>query len=278
MMRLFNAWLGSLGDHLSSGRRSADRVVVPVPESYASEEEEVDVFSPGVISTINDILAIFETGRVLSTAAYASLGVLADGAGFSYGIHQSTDKSGTLDAILLRYIDLGGSKSDGVSALLDRMVTNQTVGLPPIAYRESWPQWAKDAAHLLESLGADPIMRAAQDQIFDEQYWRPAVAQCASMCLELPLSYLVVYDTCVQSGQSGVARIRRLFGPVPPSSGGDEREWTKAYVKARRGWLASYPNAAVQRSVYRMDAVQAIIDDDNWTLEPPLTVRGIKVR
>jgi len=57
---------------------------------------------------IDSIISIFETGRVPTPAAYATCAVLKDGAGISYGKHQCTDKSGSLDLVCKRYIDLRG--------------------------------------------------------------------------------------------------------------------------------------------------------------------------
>lgn len=233
--------------------------------------------SPEQYTAIQNILSVFETGRVRSDAAYSTVAVLADGAGFSYGIHQSTDRSDTLDAVLLRYADLGGARAAEARDLLARLAADESTTLEP-GRESTWPRWARDAVTFLRELGADGVMRRAQDAVFEELYWAPAESQARAMGLGLALSYLVVYDTCVQSGPGGVARIRRMFGPLPPASGGDEREWTQAYVRARRSWLASYPNPVVQRTVYRMDAVQALIDAGNWDLRSPLVVRGQTIR
>jgi len=43
---------------------------------------------------IDCIISIFETGRVPTAAAYATCTILPDGAGISYGKHQSTDRAG----------------------------------------------------------------------------------------------------------------------------------------------------------------------------------------
>jgi hypothetical protein len=53
------------------------------------------------------IVHIFETGRPFGD--YAACVVLDDGAGISYGISQFTHRSGSLGAVVERYIKLGGS-------------------------------------------------------------------------------------------------------------------------------------------------------------------------
>ncbi len=115
-------------------------------------------------------------------------------------------------------------------------------------------------------------MRKAQDSIFDERYWVPATGHANSMGLVLPLSWAVIYDTCIQSGPDGVARIRRLFPEAPPIRGGKEEAWTRAYVAAREAWLGSHSNPSVRRSAARMRTFRNLIDEGNWQLETPLQV------
>ena len=94
------------------------------------------------------------------------------------------------------------------------------------------------------------------------------------MGLELPLSWAVVYDTCIHSGPSGVRKIRKLFKEVPPNRGGKETDWTEAYVAARKQWLSSFSNPVVQKTTYRMEVFEDLIFDDNWFLETPFTIGG----
>lgn len=222
--------------------------------------------------TIDRMLAVVETGKLPTPDAYGTATVLADGAGISYGLHQGTDRGGTLDAIVMRYLDLGGAFAEQFRAYLPRLAANETAALDPKAL----PRWCSDLMELLgRAARQDALMRRAQDEVFRERYALPAESQAASMGLSFPLSIAVVYDTCVQSGSDGVARIRSRFPEVPPARGGDERAWTAAYVRARRAWLAGYSSGnaghdeAVHRSVYRMDWFQAVIAAGNWRLCAP---------
>jgi chitosanase len=56
-----------------------------------------------------------------------------------------------------------------------------------------------------------------------------------------------------------------------------EKEWTKAYIKTRRKWLAENSNPILHGTVYRMDAFQRLIDQGYWGLELPLVVRGVEI-
>lgn len=255
-----------------------------MPEAVASEVSdpvvvtEIAAKAPGEKSMITDeqkatiqsILSVFETGK--PEGDYGAAVILADGAGISYGKHQATDAGGNLDRIVLRYMDLGGVHADALRPYLARLERNETAQYRRV---EDAPTWVGDLVDLLQLLGrSDAMMQLAQDQIFDEEYWAPCVAQCDAMGLRLPLAWAVVYDTCIHSGPKGVARIRKLFPEAPPSGGGDERAWARAYVRARRNWLASYgePGNIVRGTVVRMDALKGIMDAENWELERPIVI------
>lgn len=223
------------------------------------------------------ILSVFETGK--PEGDYTTTTVLQDGAGITYGKHQAIDRSGTLDAIVMRYIDLGGGiHGTALSSFLPRLASNDTTKLDP-TNKLTWPLWATDLIALLQTAGSDPVMQRAQDQVFEELYWNPCFNQCVAMKLIYPLSWCAIYDTCVQSGPSGVANIRKRFPESPPSGGGDEKVWAKAYLTARRKWLAEFHNpdhperdATVRSTIYRMDALLALVAAGNWNLTTPIQI------
>ena len=91
------------------------------------------------------------------------------------------------------------------------------------------------------------------------------------------LSLLVIYDTCIQSGPAAVSRMRNMFSEACPANGGDEKAWTKAYIRARQNWLLAFPNPLVQASSYRTKALMEIADAGNWDLKLPMVVRKVKI-
>jgi len=214
------------------------------------------------------LLSVFETGK--PTGDYSAAVVLPDGAGISYGKHQATDKGGNLDGIVMRYIDLKGKYSGEFEKYFPALEANDSASVDP----NSLPEWTVSLLDLLKKAGTDPVMHRAQDQIFDEEYWQPCVAQCTQMWLKEALSWAIVYDTCIHSGPGGVARIRRRFSEMPPSRGGDEKKWAKAYVNARRDWLANYKDEGhiVRRTVVRMDVFLDLIAKKNWSLNTPIQI------
>lgn len=219
---------------------------------------------------VQAILSTFETGN--PAGDYAAVAVLADGAGISYGKHQATDAGGNLDRILLSYLDAGGLFAGPLAPYVQRLADNETAYIDPAG---PFPAWMDELMQLLRvAAKSDPLMQEVQDRVFDSEYWNPAVEQARGMKLRHPLSMAAVYDTANQSGFTGVgslARIRLRFREVPPSRGGDEKAWTRAYLNARNAWLRSQRNERVRRSVVRVLELQHLCDVENWELETPFT-------
>ena len=222
---------------------------------------------------IDSVLSIFETGRVPSPDSYSTCSVLSDGAGISYGKHQSTDKSGSLDKIVDLYILKEGVFAESLKPFTSKLYSNETAKLDP----KNISPWAYDLIKILKEAGKDPIMQESQDTIFNSYYWIPALGHASNIGLKTALGHLIVYDTCIHSGSGGVATIRARFPEASPANGGDEKLWVKAYIAARRTWLAGNSNPIVQKTVYRTDSLMEIAKNNNWDLITPLTVRGVKI-
>jgi hypothetical protein len=235
---------------------------------------------------IDNILAVIETGRLPSPAAYGTVAVLRDGAGFSLGLHQATDGADSADEVITEYIALGGIHSKVFEAYLPRFEADESRALGPDP--KTWPLWAKAFADLFRNSADDQYMRLAQDRVFERRYWAPAMTLGIQLGLVRPLSYLVLYDAMVQSGPGGVARVRRRFSERPPSYYGNapdlarESAWTSAFLYARHDWLCNFDNgdpghsAAVRRSSYRTSEIIAACLP-NPALASPIIFRGVKV-
>ena len=235
-----------------------------MPISYTASQKHV----------IDCVLSIFETGRVPTAASYSTCTILKDGAGISYGKHQCTDKAGSLDLVVKKYIELGGAHAAALQAFLPHLAANKSTLENP-----SGPYTAEttNLINLLKTAGQDAKMHEAQDFVFDQNYFMPAVNHANNAGLTKALSLLVCYDTCIHSGPGGVTMIRNKFAAKSPANGGSEEEWVKAYINARRAWLASNANPLVQKTVYRMDALMEIVNAGNWDLKTPLKVRGVNI-
>jgi chitosanase len=131
--------------------------------------------------------------------------------------------------------------------------------------------------NLLKTAGSDPKMHQAQEEVFDRDYFQPAVNHANQIGLTKALSLAVVYDTCIHSGPGGVTMIRNRFAEKSPANGGGEEAWVRAYISARRAWLAGNANPLVQKTVYRMDALMELVNAGNWDLKTPFKLRGVVV-
>lgn len=231
-------------------------------------------YTPDQKRAIDCVLAVFETGRVPTSASYATCTILADGAGISYGKHQCTDKAGSLDLVVKEYVKKAGKHAKELEACLPLLTSNASTKVPP---KGPWGPEVTGLVALLKTAGADPIMHQAQDEVFDANYFLPALNHAKDIGLTTALGLLVIYDTCIHSGPGRVSTHRAAFPEKSPKNGGDEKAWIKAYLNARRAWLAASSNALVQKTVYRQDAILELIKADNWDLKFPFTVRGVKV-
>lgn len=223
---------------------------------------------------IDSVLSIFETGRIPSPSSYSTCAILADGAGISYGKHQSTDRSGSLDRVVRTYIRMGGRLSNELAAFLPILSSNASTRVPP---KGPWGNEVTQLVRLLSEAGSDPIMWRAQDEVFDEDYFQPALNHAASAGVSTALGVLAIYDTCIHSGPGRVATHRAAFPEASPRNGGDEKVWVKAYLRARKDWLLRSKNSLVRKTVYRPDAMLQLATNGNWSLVLPVTVRGVKI-
>jgi chitosanase len=231
-------------------------------------------YTPAQRHAINCIISVFETGRVPNPSAYATCTILPDGAGISYGMHQSTDRAGSLDNIVKRYIELGGVHAAALQAHLPYFASNKSATEPP---KGPWSAETQSVVNLLKTAGADPIMHRAQEEVFDRDYFQPAVNHANSAGVTKALSLAVIYDTCIHSGPGGVTMVRNMFAAKSPANGGDEATWVKAYLNARRNWLATHKMTILHGTVYRMDALMTLVNEGNWDLKMPFKCRGVTV-
>ncbi len=224
-------------------------------------------FDPVKRHVIESIVSVFETGDPVGD--YSAAVILPDGAGISYGRHQATDKSGSLDAIVRRYIDQGGQLADSLAGFLPDLAADRTAAETP----EDPSPAAADLLELLRAAGKDPVMREAQDHVFAEEYWEPAARQATELELVEPLSWLSLYDLCIQSGPRRLSRLRKGFWQLPPSKGGSERPWAAALNRGRSNWLRDpKQREIVQRSAVRVDVLIHLGSTGQWALDTPVFI------
>lgn len=210
------------------------------------------------------IVHIFETSKPFGD--YSAVAVLDDGAGISYGINQFTHKSGSLAAVLERFLELGGEWSNAIHKSW-ASITNRR----DIANVSADRNLKADLA----GIGNNPLMQQAQREIAFELYLKPALDACEGSDFTLPLSLAVIYDS-MNHGSWEKIRDRVQFAlPASIKPEEFEKEWIHEYVQKRDAWLESVPR--LRKTHYRTDFFIAQIARGNWHLDLPLNVHGFKL-
>lgn len=209
------------------------------------------------------IINIFETGEVRGHYGMVTL-LPGDTGRLTYGRAQTTLGSGNLHLLIARYCATVGA----------RFGARLRAWLPALAARSTAPDGDTKLHNLLRACADDPVMRDVQDAFFDEVYWEPAMRAANRMGIRSPLGVAVVYDGWVHGSWPALRDRTNAAGSLQEVG---EHEWIQRYVRTRRDWLATHPNALLRQTVYRMDAFQRLIDQDAWGLPLPLVVRGQEI-
>jgi len=214
--------------------------------------------------TAESIINIFETSEVLGN--YGQVTVISGDTGhLTFGRSQTTLGSGNLYKLLRRYCDNGGARFGG----------RLEPFLPPCKRKDTRLDDDLTLHNVLRASADDVVMRDTQDQFFDQEYWQPAAAAADRLGLVSPLSVTVVYDSFVHG--SWIRMRDRTIGKVGTVAEADEQRWVQTYVKTRRAWLAGHSREDLRATVYRMDALQRLIENDQWQLSLPLVVRDKEI-
>jgi chitosanase len=214
--------------------------------------------------TAQAIVNIFETGRALGD--YGQVTLLAGDSGqLTYGRSQTTLASGNLFLLINAYCDTPGA------AFADRF--RQT--LPALERHDPALNMDADFKALLRTAGDDIVMHECQDAFFDRVYWGPAMTFAGALNFKTPLGCTTVYDSVVHGAWKAI-RDGAMSAAGAPSTGNEE-VWIPFYIATRRDWLANHSNPLLRKTVYRMDALQSLVDANAWDLPLPLKVRGVTI-
>jgi chitosanase len=210
------------------------------------------------------IVNIFETGSIRGNYGDVTL-LRGDSGQLTYGRSQTTLASGNLYLLCKDY----SARADGAYA--PKFVPY----LPSLEACDVALNNNMEFRGLLKDAGDDPVMHEVQDAFFDRVYWDPAMRSADALGAQTALGATIVYDSTVHGSW---ARIREMTRQkVGELSAVGEKKWMAAYVDTRHDWLATHPNALLHKTVYRMDALAALIRAGNWTLKLPFTVRGLNI-
>lgn len=213
---------------------------------------------------IEKILNAIETGT--PDGDYSNISLYDDGPNqikqITYGKSQTTEW-GNLSKLVNLYILKNGQYADQLRKYQDK------IGRITLVHET-------DLIDILKAAGKDPVMIEAQDEFFDDHYWKPAFNWFSEKKFTLPLSMLVIYDSFIQSG-SMLKFLRDKFPETTPVNGGDEKIWISQYVKARHEWLSNHSQKILVNSSYRTKALLDAIAKENWELEDQYCVNDCKI-
>ncbi|WP_433202769.1 chitosanase [Dactylosporangium sp. CS-047395] len=199
-------------------------------------------------------------------AQYSYLEDIGDGRGYTGGIIGFCSGTGDMLAVVESYTAAvpANALARFLPALRAVHGTSSHAGLGP-AFAAAW-----------SSAAGDPAFRAAQDSFRDRVYFTPAVTQARADGLRA-LGQFVYFDAMVMHGPgadaSSFGGIRRaaLARAVPPSRGGDEAAYLRAFLDAR---VAVMRTEEAHSDTSRVDTAQrAFLAAGNFDLRPPLAWR-----
>jgi len=143
----------------------------------------------------------FESGD-LGYAAYQNV----DKGIVSYGVHQCTLAAGSLAKVIDAYLAKAAAKdpmsanAKGLQGYKAKYASSNLEVKEGLRGDGTFKQYLIDAA-------AEPEMVAAQEQVFESEYWKPAVGIAVSCGITTSLGLAAVYDCAIQSGPGGAKAI-----------------------------------------------------------------------
>jgi len=176
----------------------------------------------------------FRITGVFEAPSYSTIQTIDSGI-ISYGQHQATLSSGTLGIILDIYCD---SSDTGTAKELKFFLAR-------VAAKDTALKNDAKFLNLLRAAGNEQVMKDAQDSIFIEKYWNPAIEKAVGEGIKSPLGFTAFYDTNVQGGlNSTIERVRTKLGNKSVS----ERDYLKTFLECRRERLLEIAQTQINSS------------------------------
>ena len=228
--------------------------------------------------TIWSITSIFESGRPEGNPAMYQT---YDSGIVSYGKHQATLASGSLSLVLDEYY----ARSQTI--IRQRLWQNFD---GRVKAKDETLRDDDNFKSLLIQAAAEQAMLEAQDSIFEQFYYQPAISKAQQCNLASPLGLAVAYDTRIQGGWNQVlARLTVLLGgSVVGQNGIEEEEWITTFLNERETWLYEIAQHAeddgdavsanaLRISTFRVRELKALAQAGNYGLAGPFKVRGFNL-
>ncbi|MFE7510047.1 chitosanase [Streptomyces sp. NPDC057540] len=170
------------------------------------------------------LVSSFENSSLDWRAQFAYIEDIDDGRGYTAGVIGFCSGTGDMLELVERYTAKkpGNPLARYLGALRAVDGTDSHEGLDP-GFTNAWRQAAQDT-----------VFQQTQEEERDRVYFTPAVSQAKQDGLRA-LGQFAYYDAAVMHGESGFRDIRSvaLSRALPPSRGGDEKAYLKAFLDAR---------------------------------------------
>ncbi|MFC5140691.1 chitosanase [Actinomycetospora rhizophila] len=217
------------------------------------------------------IISTFENST--TELPYAEAQRLGDGRGITAGRAGFT--SGTHDLLLVvrRYEQTAGGSTPLTryvrpltridAAVADGGDGDSTRGLD--GFEDAWRRTSQ----------TDPRLDQAQDAVYDDLYFRPAMDRARAIGVTTGLGQLALLDTGIQHGIGpGPDDLPALITETGPPAG-DDPAWLRRFLEVRRRHLenpAYEETTEVWReSLPRVDTLESLIDQQRFDLATPLS-------
>lgn len=213
------------------------------------------------------VVRVFETSEPFGD--HSAVAVLNDGAGVSYGISQFTHRSGSLAAVVERYLISGGAVGRAVlEDTLHYLKRSDGAAIAAAAGNERFKK-------ALRAAGVTREMREAQEWAAIERYLKPAISACSGSRFMLPLSLAVVYDSMTHGSWEKIRDRVSIQQSAFGSRQEFEKAWITEYVRQRYAWLRSIPRlvSTSYRTKFFLDQIAV----GRWDLKLPVNVHGVKL-
>ncbi|OJH39160.1 LysM peptidoglycan-binding domain-containing protein [Cystobacter ferrugineus] len=198
----------------------------------------------------------------------------------SYGKHQATLASGTLEVIITQYVKQSSSEAaKGLARYKDKLSEKDSSLRTDVTFKK-----------LLLEAADDPLMSTIQDSVFAKNYWSKAEQSAKNDKLKTPLAFVMYYDTHIQGGLS---EIRAKTAAALKGKSYTEAEFLTEFNHQRKARLTRLAAAArakgdedhagmLEGSRSRVTTLQNLVDAKDLQLrgdrDGMLTVNGKKVR
>lgn len=218
------------------------------------------------------IISLFENDTI--ELQYGYVENIKDGRGYTSGRAGFTTATGDAVEVVKLYTEK--KPGNDLAKYLPRLNELAESGSDDVGGLEGYPAaWAQAAE--------DSVFRAAQDEIVDREYYRPAMEASDQVGLKTALARACVYDTIIQHGGGEdpdglpaiLAKTEQSVGGTP-KTGVDEKVWLKAFLKIRRHVLENASDPATReawaQSTYRVKVLEFIEASGNYDLHGPIPI------